>query len=59
MWITGASSGIGEELAYRLSTAGAHLVLSARNEKDLEAVAESCRGQCLYPLSVIKFGVMI
>jgi short-subunit dehydrogenase len=41
--ITGASKGIGAELARQLAVKGAKLVLAARNEKELEAVAEDCR----------------
>jgi short-subunit dehydrogenase len=41
--ITGASKGIGAELARQLASKGARLVLAARNEKELEAVAEQCR----------------
>jgi short-subunit dehydrogenase len=41
--ITGASSGIGEELAYRLAGQGACLALAARNGELLEEVAEKCR----------------
>ena len=41
--ITGASKGIGAELARQLAAKGARLVLAARNEKELEAVAEDCR----------------
>ena len=41
--ITGASKGIGAELARQLAAKGARLVLAARNEKELEAVAADCR----------------
>jgi short-subunit dehydrogenase len=36
-WVTGASSGIGRALCLRLSSLGAAVVLSARNETELEA----------------------
>ncbi len=41
--ITGASKGIGAELARQLAAKGAKLVLAARSEKELEAVAADCR----------------
>uniref|UniRef100_A0A8B9UEQ2 Dehydrogenase/reductase SDR family member 7 n=1 Tax=Anas zonorhyncha TaxID=75864 RepID=A0A8B9UEQ2_9AVES len=42
VWVTGASSGIGEELAYQLSKIGAFLAISARREDELERVKKKC-----------------
>jgi short-subunit dehydrogenase len=42
IWITGASTGIGEALALALARQGARLVLSARNEAALQRVAAAC-----------------
>ncbi|XP_058511444.1 dehydrogenase/reductase SDR family member 7 [Ochotona princeps] len=42
VWVTGASSGIGEELAYQLSKLGVSLVLSARRVQELERVKRRC-----------------
>ena len=39
IWITGASSGIGEALAYSCADEGAHLILSSRKEAELRRVA--------------------
>ena len=41
VWITGASSGIGEELARQLALSGAKLILSARNVEKLNDLKES------------------
>ncbi|TRY55263.1 hypothetical protein DNTS_015743 [Danionella cerebrum] len=42
VWVTGASSGIGEELCLQLASFHARLVLSARREKELERVKQMC-----------------
>lgn len=42
VWITGASSGIGEAMAIEASRKGAKLVLSARREPELQRVRAAC-----------------
>lgn len=43
IWITGASSGIGEALAYAFNDLGGRVILSARTMTKLEEVARKCR----------------
>lgn len=42
VWITGASSGIGEALAHKFSTEKSFLILSSRNESMLQKVKNEC-----------------
>jgi dehydrogenase/reductase SDR family protein 7B len=44
VWVTGASSGIGEALALAFSREGAKVVLSSRNTAELERVRAACDG---------------
>ncbi len=46
-WLVGASEGLGAALAHKLSASGVDLVLSARSEDRLEALAESLPGPAL------------
>lgn len=41
VWVTGASSGIGEEVAKQAADAGASVILSARNENQLISVKQA------------------
>ncbi len=42
IWITGASSGIGEALCYQLNEAGAKLIISSRSSEGLYLVKSKC-----------------
>ena len=52
-WIVGASSGIGEALAYELSKQGAQLIISSRNQKELERVKKNCENSESVTIAVL------
>jgi len=43
VWITGASSGIGEALVYAYNSLGAKLIISSRNQDELSRVKSNCK----------------
>lgn len=45
IWITGASSGIGEELVYQLAGENNKIIISARRETELERVKAACKAE--------------
>jgi dehydrogenase/reductase SDR family protein 7B len=47
VWITGASSGIGEQLVYAYSNQGAKLIISSRNRDELFRVKGGCKNPAL------------
>ena len=59
VWITGASSGIGEALAYQFAKEGAKLVLSARRESELQRVANATglseKDILVLPMDMLEF----
>lgn len=58
IWITGASSGIGEALAYDFAKEGAKLILSSRKENQLQRVQAKCQElgaeAFVIPLDLVK-----
>ena len=53
IWLVGASKGIGAALVKALDAPDRHLLISARNTSELEALALQCQGQCtVLPLDI-------
>lgn len=57
VWVTGASSGIGEELAYQLAKCGSLLILSARREDELIRVKHNCLGERMFSVIIIIIAI--
>lgn len=65
IWITGASSGIGEALVRACAAAGARVVLSSRQEPELQRVRDECVAAgapaddlLVLPLDVLDYAAM-
>lgn len=62
IWITGASSGIGEALSYALHNRGAKLILSSRRREALKEVKKNCSGSYndihILPLDLTETGIL-
>ncbi len=58
VWITGASRGIGEALAYAVASSGYDLILSARNKESLERVANTCRERGAGSVDILVFDLL-
>lgn len=59
VWITGASSGIGEALAKHYAAAGAKLILSGRREDALYALADNLDTDCyILPFDTTDFDAL-
>jgi len=53
IWITGASSGIGEQLVYQLARQNNKIIISARREKELERVKSQCKPELQQNIHII------
>lgn len=61
IWITGASSGIGEALAYQLNNLKAKIILSARREDALLKVKSNCKfaeNAIVLPLDLAQYNTL-
>ena len=56
VWITGASDGIGAELARQMAEEGARIILTARNEAKLKSVKSELKGDghVIHPMDLLE-----
>jgi len=59
IWLTGASSGIGEALARELSKYRCHLIISSRNEKELIRVKNEIEENSMEPPMILPLDLSI
>lgn len=57
VWLTGASSGIGEAITYQLANKGARLILSARRKEELERVKGNCKAEMQANIRILPLDV--
>eukprot|EP00605_Chrysophyceae_sp_TOSAG23-4_P000550 GSChrysophyteH1.ASY1.ANO1.620.1 assembled CDS len=58
VWVTGASSGIGAQLARDFAVSGAHIYISARRTEQLEQIAKECENLGAKSVSVKTHDVL-
>lgn len=58
VWITGASSGIGEALTYAFNNEGAITIISSRRKKELERVKSNCKNNSEKNIYILELDLL-